>query len=114
MNYASEKFDKAIWKTVSAIKKGQVKSYGTVARLSGFPRHARMVSKAMGRSVEALPWYRVVKSDFSLAFDVGSEAYEKQRQLLEKEGVTFKDGKITPVESGDETDLDKLLWAPDE
>jgi len=89
-------------------------SYGTVARVSGFPRHARMVSRAMGRSVEALPWYRVVRSDHSLAFDVDSEPYKKQRRLLEKEGVKFINGKIAPVELDDETDLDKLLWGSEE
>jgi len=89
-------------------------SYGTVARLSGFPRHARMVSKAMGRCDDKLPWYRVVKSDYSLAFEIGSKAYKKQRHLLEKEGVVFINGKVSPIESDDETNLDKLLWAPDE
>ncbi|PCJ85523.1 MAG: cysteine methyltransferase [Thiotrichaceae bacterium] len=110
MSYNREKFDQAIWKTVSGIKKGRVMSYGTVARVSGFPRHARMVSRAMGRSVEPLPWYRVVRSNHTLAFEVDSETYRKQRRLLEEEGVKFIKGKVTPVELKDEVDLDKLLW----
>jgi methylated-DNA-protein-cysteine methyltransferase-like protein len=87
--------------------------YGEVARAAGYPRHARMVSKAMGRSAEPLPWYRVVRSDRSLAFEAGSEAYNRQRSLLENEGVRFVDDKAVPVDAGDDKDLDELLWGPE-
>jgi len=114
MSETQIKFDKAIWKTVSSIKRGGVMSYGQVARVAGFPRHARMVSKAMARSVEPLPWYRVVKSDRTLAFELGSGAYNKQRSLLEKEGVQFVGGKVVPLDSDEGKDLDELLWGPPE
>lgn len=107
------KFDTAIWKIVSNIASGRVMGYGEVARAAGYPRHARMVSKAMSRSSVPLPWYRVVRSDRTLAFEAGSAAYNRQRGLLEKEGVQFVDGKAVPVDSGDEKDLDELLWGPD-
>jgi len=87
-------------------------SYGQVARGAGYPRHARMVSKAMSRSEEPLPWYRVIKSDYTLAFKVDGEAYNKQRALLEKEGVRFVGKRVVPVESNESTDLDELLWGP--
>ena len=106
------KFDAAIWKVVANIPPGRVMGYGEVARAAGFPRHARMVSKAMGRSPTRLPWYRVVRSDRTLAFEVGSEAYKKQKGLLEKEGVQFIKGKVVPMESDDTVALDKLLWGP--
>ena len=85
-------------------------SYGEVARAAGFPRHARMVSKAMGRSPEDLPWFRVVRADRSLAFEVGSESYKKQAGLLKKEGVKIIKGKIIPSESDETKGLDELLW----
>lgn len=109
---SQQKFDEAIWKTVSRIAVGRVMSYGEVAKMAGYPRHARMVSKAMGRSVEPLPWYRVVKADRTLAFKVGSDAYNKQQGLLEEEGVQITDGKVVPVESDEDTDLDELIWGP--
>lgn len=109
-----KKFDDAIWQTVSAIADGRVMSYGEVARISGYPRQARMVSKAMARSPRPLPWHRVVRSDRTLAFEVDSEAYNKQRALLEKEGVQFFDGKVVPPDSDDDKDLDELLWGPPE
>jgi len=89
-------------------------SYGQVARIAGYPRHARMVSKAMSRSAEPLPWYRVIRSDYSLAFEMGSDAYNKQKSLLEKEGVQFIDGKVVPLYSDEGKDLDELLWGPPE
>ena len=113
MTFSQNKFDAAIWKVVSSISRGRVMGYGEVARAAGYPRHARMVSKAMGRSPEPLPWYRVVRSNRTLAFDVGSEAYKKQRNLLEDEGVQFTNGKVIPVTSDDDKDLDELLWGPD-
>ena len=111
---AANKFDKAIWQAVSRIASGQVMSYGEVARAAGYPRHARMVSKAMSRSAEPLPWYRVVRSDRTLAFEVGSKSYNKQRGLLENEGLQFIDGKVVPVDSDEDKDLDELLWGPSE
>jgi len=113
MAYSQNKFDTAIWKVVSSISCGRVMGYGEVARAAGYPRHARMVSKAMGRSPEPLPWYRVVRSDRTLAFEAGSEAYKKQRGLLEEEGIQFTNGKVVPVYSDDDKDLDELLWGPD-
>lgn len=99
---------------MAGIKHGRVMSYRQVARAAGYPRHSRMVSKAMSRSDELLPWYRVIKSDSTLAFDVGGEAYNKQRALLEKEGVRFIGKKVIPVESDESEGLDELLWGPSE
>lgn len=87
-------------------------SYGEIARAAGFPRHARMVSKAMSRSSTPLPWHRVVRSDRTLAFEIGSEAYKKQKGLLEKEGVEIRNRKVFPFEADEAMDLDKLLWGP--
>ena len=110
MSDYQNKFYKAIWETVSRIASGHVMAYGEVARVSGYPRHARMVSKAMSRSAEPLPWYRVVRSDRTLAFETGSEPYNKQRSLLEKEGVQIIDGKVIPLDSDEDKDLDGLIW----
>jgi methylated-DNA-protein-cysteine methyltransferase-like protein len=112
MPFIQKNFDKAIQQVVSSIRPGHVMSYGEVARAAGFPRHARMVSKAMGRSSKPLPWHRVVKSDRTLAFEAGSEPYNKQKVLLEKEGVQLTDGKVVPRDPADAVDLDELIWGP--
>ncbi len=111
----NNKFDKAIWDVVLNIPAGQVKAYGEVASAAGFPRHARMVSKAMSRSPEPLPWHRVVKSDRTLAFQIDSEAYAKQEKLLADEGVLIEDGTVKPKVSDVGKSLDEILWSmPDE
>ena len=114
MTEHQKKFDPAIWKAVSQIKLGRVMSYGEIALAAGFPRHARMVSKAMSRSPSALPWHRVVRSNRTLAFEVGSDAYKKQASLLKKEGVKIKNGKVIPVRSDNDIALDELLWGAQE
>ena len=68
----------------------------------------------MSRSPKPLPWFRVIRSDHTLAFDVGSTAYENQRALLEKEGVQFAGKRVLPVESDEDAGLDALLWGPEE
>lgn len=95
MAYSAIKFDAAVCAVVAAIPPGQVMSYGAVARAAGYPRHARMVSKALQRARQALPWHRVVRADHSLAFAVGSEAYQVQQGLLQQEGVLVRNGKVT-------------------
>lgn len=84
--------------------------YGEVAKAAGFPRYSRMVAAAMGRSPEPLPWYRVVKSDRTLAFELDSEAYREQAQLLKQEGVLFESNKVVTPEPVDS--LDRILWGP--
>ncbi len=110
MSAFQEKFDQAIWQVVTNIKSGRVMSYGEVARMAGYPRHARMVSRAMSRSPIALPWHRVVRSNRTLAFEVDSDAYIKQANLLKKEGVDIIKGKVIPTKTDDDTSLDELLW----
>lgn len=111
----SEKgFDESIWEVVGAINIGRVMSYGDVARVAGFPRRARMVARAMGRSPEALPWHRVVRSDLTIAFEAGSEPFLKQKKLLLSEGVKFVKGKIIPVATDKGRELDEVLWGPED
>ena len=85
--------------------------YGEVARAAGFPRYSRMVSGALGRCPEPLPWFRVVRSNRTLGFAVGSKAYREQAQLLKREGIRFDGLKIIEVEP-DEDSLDRMLWGP--
>ena len=108
------RFDNAIWGIVSGIPSGRVMSYGEVAHAAGFPRHARMVSRAMSRSPETLPWYRVVRSDRTLAFNKGSDAYKRQQDLLADEGVNIIKNKVIPIASDKDKALDEILWGPED
>jgi methylated-DNA-protein-cysteine methyltransferase-like protein len=107
-----DSFDTNIWKTVNNIPAGQVMGYGEVATAAGFPRYSRMVAGAMSRSPDPLPWYRVVKSNRTLAFEAGSESYREQAQLLKQEGVRFESNKVVTVEPAQS--LDRILWGPND
>lgn len=113
MSLFQAQFDEAVWAIISKIPSGQVMAYGEVARAAGFPRHSRMVSRAMSRSVKKLPWHRVVRSDRSLAFPLESIEFETQKARLTSEGAVVLNGKVTTVKPDTSDDLDELIWGPD-
>lgn len=93
---SKEEFKQHIWQQVAAIPQGRVASYGQIARLCGFPKHARYVGFVM-RNLPAdsvIPWHRVVNSQGRLAFAENSSPWLQQKKLLEHEGVIFHGNKI--------------------
>lgn len=91
-----EHFRRQVYYWVNQIPAGKVTSYGYIAKLSGFPRHARHVSKALGAAPDrkTLPWHRVIGANGKIAFNPDSDHYAIQQSLLEKEGVAVEKGKI--------------------
>lgn len=84
-------FDR-VYEIVAQIPYGKVASYGQIARMLNAPRSARIVGFAMRNCPEDLPWYRVVRSDGSIA---GGVLPDLCKDLLKDEGVTFlSDGHI--------------------
>ena len=80
-----------IWQIVAAIPEGHVATYGQIARLAGYPSHARYVGttlKNLPRGTK-LPWYRVVNGKGQLSFPVNSASWQRQKKQLEAEGVVF-------------------------
>lgn len=78
-----------IWRTVARIPRGKVASYGTVARLSGFPTQPRMAGYALHSLPDGIdiPWHRVINSRGQISLP-GERGFE-QRRLLEREGILF-------------------------
>ncbi|WP_251358139.1 MGMT family protein [Kangiella sp. TOML190] len=91
-----EYFRQQVYLCVAQIPAGKVASYGQIARLAGFPRHARHVSKALGAADKSLqlPWQRVIGANGRIAFKADSDHYARQAALLKKEGVKIINGKI--------------------
>ncbi len=91
------KLNQMIWQVVAAIPHGKVATYGQVAKMCGFPRHARYVGTTLKNLPKdtTLPWYRVINAKGEIAFPVGSAAYKRQKSLLEAEGVSFINTKLS-------------------
>lgn len=86
-----------IWQIVASVPQGRVATYGQIAALAGYPRHARYVGSVLKNlpPTTRLPWHRIVNAQGRIAFPVGSDAYLLQRARLEAEGVSFVNGKIS-------------------
>lgn len=74
---------------VRDLGRGEVVSYGEVARRAGYPRAARAVGNVLA-STHGLPWWRVVRANGQLA--AGSR--EEQARRLRREGVRLRDGRV--------------------
>jgi alkylated DNA nucleotide flippase Atl1 len=69
---------------VRDVPEGFVRTYGDLE--PGAPRYAGSVLAACDDP--ALPWHRIVRADGSLAKG------DRQRRLLEAEGVPFRGGRV--------------------
>ncbi len=106
-------FNARVYEVVKSIPKGQVATYGQVAALAGNPRNARFVGFALHANPKpgVIPCHRVVFRDGSLAPGFAFGGPDRQRQLLEEEGVRFLPPQAG--QSGDEgwrVDLDHCQW----
>jgi methylated-DNA-protein-cysteine methyltransferase related protein len=80
-----------IEQAVRAIPRGQVLTYGGVARAAGFPGAARQVAATLRRGF-GLPWQRVLGAGGQIKL-TGDSAIE-QRLRLEAEGVRFRGRRV--------------------
>ena len=80
-------FYKEVYSITKEIPYGNVFTYGKIAQLIGNPQYSRMVGQALSHAPkeEDLPCHRVVNSQGRLV-----PSWQKQKELLEKEGITFK------------------------
>ena len=84
-------FYQAVWKACCAIPKGQVRTYGWIARKIGKPGAARAVGMALGKNpfAPAVPCHRVVGADGRLTGYSGAGGVKTKRRLLKAEGVAL-------------------------
>ena len=112
-------FNLKVWELVRQIPPGKVATYGQIAELIPPPGEmearsyrafgARWVGGAMAACPDDVPWQRVINSKGEISLRRGGGG-ERQRELLEAEGVVFNErGRI---------DLKRFRWAgpgaPDE
>jgi methylated-DNA-protein-cysteine methyltransferase-like protein len=86
----------AIWDAVSLIPRGQVSTYGAVARAAGLPGRARLTGYALRMAPKNLhlPWHRVVGAGGRIVFPQGSTHFREQAKRLRAEKVILKAGRV--------------------
>jgi methylated-DNA-protein-cysteine methyltransferase related protein len=101
----TDDFKSRIYQLLLAIPAGSVTTYGALAAMAGHAGRARMVGHIL-RHLPAgsrLPWHRVITASGKPAFPEGSEAFNRQQQLLQREGVVFQGAKVP---------LKQFAWRP--
>ncbi len=99
-------FHRAVYRLVRQIPRGKVATYGQVAAILGHPRAARAVGTALRMLppmlVRVVPWQRVINAGGSISHRGDIARPERQRELLEAEGIRFS--------RGGKVDLQRLRW----
>lgn len=90
-----------VWNLVRKIPRGKVASYGQIALMLPIPAGVdfetyqafgpRWVGGAMAACPDDVPWQRVINAQGKISERPGAE---KQRQLLEEEGIVFVKDKV--------------------
>lgn len=107
-------FRRRVYRLVESIPQGRVATYGQIADLAGFPRHARHVGNALGaeHGIPDLPWHRVLNAQGRVSQRNGASHAARpgrverlQKRKLRADGVSFE---------GERVDLDRYRWRPEE
>ena len=89
---------KDFYKYIGRVPTGSVATYGQIASLAGYPKHARLVGqslRALAGQDSDLPWHRIVNARGEISTRGLDGSDELQKHLLEAEGVRFdKDERI--------------------
>lgn len=95
MDTQKNTFEK-IYEVVRQIPYGQVATYGQIAALAGNRRWARVVGYALhvNPDSEQIPCYRVVTKDGNVSPAFAFGRANRQVELLEAEGVEFREGRV--------------------
>ena len=83
-------FQRKVYEALLKIPKGQVRTYGELARMIGKPRSARAVGQALkaNRWAPRIPCHRVVAAGDKLGGYSGPGGPAGKRRLLRREGVS--------------------------
>ena len=95
-------FRAAVYAAVRCIPPGTVLGYGMVAAIIGRPRAARQVGYALAAldadgcapDGQPVPWWRVPRSDGSIAMQGSVDRGPRQVALLRAEGIKVEEGRL--------------------
>lgn len=96
-----------VYEAVAQIPMGRVATYSAIAELAGYPGASREAGLAMSRALwgSELPYHRVVNKNGTLAPGYAFGSPERQKQLLESEGISFLHNGII--------NMDRHIWPCD-
>ena len=85
--------EERVWQIVHQIPRGQIATYGQIAKLAGIPRHSRLIGQILsGLPPDTkLPWHRVLNSQGRIT----NPAKDRQKSRLEDEGITLINGRVS-------------------
>jgi len=94
--YISSEFHDAVLNAIREIPSGQVMGYKDVACKVGYPKRARHVGFVLStlKPTTNVPWWRVIRSDGSIAMQGDLVRGQTQERLLKQEQVPFKGRKV--------------------
>ena len=79
-----------------ALGEGEVTTYGDVAEVAGYPKHARLVGRILATTEVEVPWWRVVNAAGRL---VSGSPLEQAAQLR-AEGVSVRADRVVDAPVG--------------
>ena len=97
-------FYEKVYEYLLSVPKGNVVTYGMIARAIGHPRASRQVGNALHHNPRPgiIPCHRVVNREGRLAPAFAFGGWEKQAELLRAEGVEVNGGYVN---------LEKYIWS---
>lgn len=95
-------FRAAVYAAVCCIPHGRVLGYGQVAAMLGSPRGARQVGFALAALPpdSTVPWWRVIRTDGTLALQGDPARGPRQAAELGREGVEVVDWRVEMARFG--------------
>jgi len=91
MRLEGTEFQVKVWKAISKIPKGEVRTYKQLAKAIKKPKAIRAVANACGKNPYPIkiPCHRVVGSNGYIGGYSGKGGIKQKKNLLRKEGVTL-------------------------
>jgi methylated-DNA-protein-cysteine methyltransferase related protein len=93
-----------VYALVKACPVGRVTTYGWIGKAVGYQRGARMIGWIMNESPNGVPAQRVINSKGELSGSWAFGQSDTMRQLLEAEGIVFKEDE--------RVDMKRYGWDP--
>ena len=88
-------FSTQIYTQLQQVPEGSVTTYGDLAKMIGYPSHARQVGYVLKHlpSESILPWHRVINAQGRLSL-IGDRGLRQKERLLTEKIEISEDGRI--------------------